>query len=310
MYLTEIKPTTTIIVTECTFNSNSGHNYGGGLAINRDDTYIWAESSTFLINTIIKYSLFQFNNALKTSGIYIAFLNSNTTILGSKFFNNSCAFIKRCYSSRAVIIFQHTAPTTQWSSDATISDCVFLDNDQIGLHSGFFIPSLKIANVTFHRQVTAIYIFLYTVITMENVTVTSSSSAAIVIDCNSFASITLSDLKIHNNQGTGIVITNCKNIAFHGNNTIANNTASLDGGGMAIYGLGTFSLDPHATVLFSNNTAGRYEGGMYVQERHTNLLYGSYWYQYCTIKANVHANCVLFELNKAVVAGDDFYIWW
>ena len=303
MYLTEIKPTITIIVTECTFNSNNGHYYGGGLAINRNDTHIRAKSSTFLINTIIKYSLFQFNNALETSGIYINFLNSNTTILGSKFFNNSCTY-KRCYSSRAVIMFQHTKPMTQWPSDATISDCAFLDNDQIGLRSYFFIPSLKIRNVTFHGQVTAMFIFLNADSTIENITVTSSSSSAIVINCNSLASITLSDLKIHNNQGTGIAITNCHKIIFRGNNTIANNTASLDGGGMAIYGKGPFVIAPHATVLFSNNTAGRSGGGVYVKEKSSKLLLNLH--SQCTIQ-ETSANRIYFELNKAVVAGDDFY---
>ena len=275
------------------------------MAINRNDTHIRAKSSTFLINTIIKYSLFQFNNALETSGIYINFLNSNTTILGSKFFNNSCAYnYKRCYSSQ-VVMFQHTTPMTQWPSDATISDCVFLNNDQIGLYSYFFIPSLKIRNVTFHGQVTAMFIFLNTDSAIENVTVTSSSSSAIVIDCNSLASIMLSDLKIYNNQGTGIVITNCGEIIFCGNNTIANNTASLDGGGMAIYGIGPFFIAPHATVLFSNNTAGRYGGGVYVQEKSSKLLLN--YYSRCIIQEISRVNHIYFELNKAVVAGDDFY---
>ena len=273
------------------------------MAINQDDTHIWAKSSTFLINTIIRYSLFQFNSALKTSGIFIAFLNSNTTILGSKFFNNSRTDYN--YKSSPVVMFQHTASTTQWPSNATISDCVFLDNDQIGLYSYFFIPSWKIRNVTFHGQVTAMLISLNTDSAIENVTVTSSSSPAIVIDCNSLASITLSDLKIHNNQGTGIVITDCGSIIFHGNNTIANNTASLDGGGMAIYGIGLFYIAPHATVLFSNNIAGRYGGGVYVQEKSSTLLLN--YYSSCTIKEISAANRIYFELNKAVVAGDDFY---
>ena len=195
MYLTDIEPTTTITVAECIFNGNNGYNYyGGGLAINGNVEKVMPVE-LFLISTIIKHSLFQFNDA-STSGIHIGQLY-----------------------------------------------------------------------------------------------------------CKSLTNLTLSDLKIHDNQGTGIATVNCASIYFNGTNIIANNTASSDGGGMAIYGTGYFYIDPHATVSFINNTAGRYGGGMYIEKQSSS----GYYYHDCTVYYFSNANRTCFSLNKAAVAGDNVY---
>ena len=138
--------------------------------------------------------------------------------------------------------------------------------------------------------------------TLVNVSVIACKDAAIIIECSTVldpGSLTISNLKILNNQGTGLDMINCIPVYFSGSNIIANNNAALDGGGMSIRGIGGVMLSPNATLLFRNNTAGRYGGGIYIEE------YTLSWYDVCSFvtgKDNVH-----FEANKAVAAGDNIY---
>ena len=300
MYLTDIEPTTTITVTECTFNGNNGYNYGGGFAINRNAE---KAADSFSINTIIKHSLFQFNDATSTSGIHIEYTNSNTTISSCTFFNNSCSYGNLCYAQSVVTFVGRSSVVSK--AIFYVHNCIFMDNGIIGLYSFRGLPSLTIINTTFNGEVQAINAALRDNATLTNVTVTSSSSGhgGIVLYCESLTTLTLSDLKIHDNQGTGIATVNCASIYFNGTNIIANNTASSDGGGMAIYGTGYFYIDPHATVSFINNTAGRYGGGMYIEKQSSS----GYYYHECTVFYFSNANRACFSLNKAAVAGDNVY---
>ena len=294
MYSTDIKPTTTFVVAGCVFMSNNGYYYGGGLAINRDDPSI---GNTLLINTIIKYSLFQFNNAMEASGIHISYTNSKTTISNCQFVENFCDYN---YDHPKVVSLRGGIDQ---ATKIYINNCAFFNNDMIGVYSFVDSPDLTMTNTTFNGQKQAINLVSTQKIILNNVSVILSSLAAIVMDCISKGALTLSGVIIHNNQGTGIATINCGSIKFIGNNTISNNTVSLDGGGMAMYGIGTLYIDPHATLLFRNNTAGRYGGGIYVQE---GSLYNLY-YSDCTINYDSYVNKIYFESNKAVAAGDNLY---
>ena len=307
MYLTDIKPTTTIIVIECNFNGNNGYTYGGAFAINRDDSSRTGPADQFLINAIKKYSLFQSNNAIGTSSIHIVYGYSNTTISNCKFFNNFCSYY--CfYSHPAVVMFQRLSSEFKGIlSNAIINNCIFFKNKEtaVGSHDGNVMPTLTVANTIFDGQIIAINVVLDEITRITNVTVTSSSSIAMILQCThsvspSRAHLILSDLKIHGNQGTGI-LTDC-NVNFRGSNIIANNTAGLDGGGMAMYGTGMLYVDPNGNVLFSNNTAVRYGGGVYALE----LRLSSFFYHICTITYISYARNIYFESNKAA-AGDNFY---
>ena len=100
------------------------------------------------------------------------------------------------------------------------------------------------------------------------------------------------------------VIRNCSPVDISGNNIIANNNAVLDGGGMAIYGIGSINLLPNATLLFRNNTAGRYGGGMYIEEWiHLHKMISQSFF--CSFDGMY--NGLYFEANKAVAGGDNIY---
>ena len=294
MLFSKIKPTTTIKVISCIFNSNNGCIYGGGLAINRDYKTQYSMSMP-LINAMIQHSVFQFNNATQSSGIQIYYISINITISNCNFFKNSFGYY--------VVSFTQT---TQWllRSNATFDNCVFLDNHGTGLSSKE-IPNLIMTNTTFVKQVTAIDIIYYGKVSLTNVSVTDSTSVGIKIRCLSILKLKLSDMKIQNNQGTGIRVMGCSGIMLNRSNIIANNTAMLDGGGMAMYDSGTFYLNRNSTLVIRNNTAGRYGGGMYIGGWSQLSVFG----YSCTIDANNQtkfAASVKFEQNKAA-AGDNIY---
>ena len=251
IYSTVMKPTIPLRVTGCIFNNNYGHNYGGGLAINRDNRF------KSPIEAVIENSLFQSNSAYTYNGGAIH-TSTKINISHCKFTNNtgSCIFYET------------------FLPNITINNSIFSDNHKVGLHSGSDTGNLLVMNTLFERQQGhAMDVAVYYGVTLVNVSIIACKDAAVLIQCSTITpsvhnsrNICLSNLTILNNQGTGLDMTNCFPVFFDGNNTIANNNAALDGGGMAIYGLGGVRLLPNATLSFSNNTAGRYGGGMYIEE--------------------------------------------
>ena len=289
MYFTRTEPTTTIRVTECIFNSNNGKAYGGGFVIN-----VWNKQ---FIHTVISNSLFQSNSAGYASVIMTI---PNTTISGCKFFNNT---------NGTNNIFLNP-PDNSRSATITVDNCLFADNHGVGLYTYGDVPALLVMNTLFERQQGhAMTTAVYYNITLVNVTVVASK-AAISLECSIISGAfkaTLSDLTIKNNKGTGLVIENCAPIEFSGNSIIANNTAALDSGGIAIYGIGQIRLSPNAMLSLSTNTAGRYGGGMYIERwapPHIVLhssIFCSFEGKTCT------SDSIHFELNQALAAGDNIY---
>ena len=287
MYFTKTKPTTTIRVMECIFNSNNGKLYGAGFAVN-----VWDKQ---FIDTIISDSLFQLNSAADYAGAIMTILN--TTISDSKFFNN-------------------TSPTTvqvnnpgdhSISSMATINNCVFSDNHGGGLYTYGPIPVLLMMNTLLERQQgrPALILTIYYRVTLVNVSVAAcKASAAILLKC--YLSVTFfkfSDIKIHNNECTALDVTRCNPILFSGSNIIANNTAHLDGGGILIHDIGEITLLPKATLVLYNNTASRHGGGMYFEEQfHVDP---EWYFSDCSFRGNTRN--IQFKLNKAVGAGDNIF---
>ena len=188
---------------------------------------------------------------------------------------------------------------------AKINNCIFSDNYGTGLFTYNDISVLQMMNTSFERQQQTPAMIIRAIhVTLVNVSVIACE-AGILLQCPMMPeSISLSDMKIQNNKGTGLHLTNCNLIQFNGTNIIANNTVNLDGGGIVIHGIGQINLLPNAKLVLYNNTAGRYGGGMYIAERsHVNTE----WYaSECSfIHSNIHN--IHFELNKAVGAGDNIY---
>ena len=295
MYFTKTKPTTTIRVMECIFNSNNGKLYGGGFAVN-----VWDKQ---FIDTVISDSLFQLNSAVDYASAIMTVLN--TTISDSKIFNNtisSATFLNNNIISGAIFL---SNPDDSRSSMATINNCLFSDNNGIGLFTRNAIPVLLIMNTSFEKQHGHAMIMAIYNVTLVNVSVIACK-AAILIGCSmsEYQSILLfSNMKIRNNEDTGLIVRNCNPIKFSGSNIIANNTANLDGGGIAIYDIGQIRLLPKATLVLHNNRAGRYGGGMYIEKQ----IHLPWFLSACSFDTSNTCNNIHFELNKAVGAGDNIY---
>ena len=297
MYFTKTEPTTTIRVIECIFNSNNGKLYGGGFAVNA-----WDEQ---FIDTIIFNSLFQLNSVAYNASAIMAI--PNLTISDSKFFNNT---VTGTVFYAGTIFLGHPAKICKSRSCmATVNNCIFSDNLGAGLFTHKYLSVLQMMNTSFERQqqepAATCMIIRATHITLVNVSVIACEAAINVWCSHMSKTILLSDMKIQNNNGSGLDLRNCKGIHFNGNNIIANNTACLDGGGIIINGIGQINLLQNATLVLYNNTAGRYGGGVYIDEQsHVNME----WYDSteCSFfHSNIHN--IHFELNKAVGAGDNIY---
>ena len=291
IYLIAIKFATIVKVIGCIFNDNNGNNYGGGIAVNIDT--LW--NNKYPITTVIESSLFHSNRACGLWSGGAIFTYTNITILYSKFINNTGPCIY------------------QWNylSSITIDNSIFSDNLGVGLFTFGDLASLLVMNTLFERQQSrAIDVAVHYNFTLVNVSVIACSDTAISIECFTVldpGSLTISNLTILNNQGTGLDMVNCMPVCFSGSNIIANNNAAVDdGGGMSIHGIGSVRLLPNATLLVRNNTAGRYGGGIYIEEwSYRHRLVPISWYVLCSFvrgEDNIH-----FEANKAVAAGDNIY---
>ena len=262
IYLIAIKSVTIIKVIGCVFNDNNGNNYGGGIAVNVDTLYY----NKYPITTVIESSVFHSNSEYDNGAI---FTHTNITILYSKFINNT-----------GICIYQSIA-----ISSIMIDNSIFSDNLGMGLFTYPDVSTLLVMNTLFERQEHAMHIAVHYNFTLVNVSAIACKDAAIIIECSTVldpGSLTISNLKILNSQGTGLDMTNCMPVRFSGSNIIANNNAALDGGGMSIRGIGGVRLLSNATLLVRNNTAGRYGGGIYIEEWsyiHTPL---SSWYILCS----------------------------
>ena len=292
IYLTTIKSVTAIKVIGCIFNDNNGNDYGGGIAVNIDTVF----DNKYPITTVIESSLFHSNRAYSVYSGGAIFTYTNITISYSKFINNTGLCI--IYQSNIL-------------SSITVDNSIFSDNLGVGLLSDADVSNLLMINTLFERQQGhAMHVAVHYNFTLVNVSVIACKDAAIIIECSTildsaYLSLTISNLKILNNQGTGLDMANCMPVCFSGSNIIANNNAALDGGGMSIRGVGGVRLLPNATLLVRNNTAGRYGGGIYIEEWSYTQQPLS-WYPLCSF-GNDNDNDVHFEANKAVAAGDNIY---
>ena len=288
IYLTAIKSTTTYRVMGCIFKDNYGHDYGGGLAVNHDSIL----DDKYPIDTVIENSLFQSNviNTHTHQGGAIFTSTNSTTLSYCKFINNTSACIY----------------LISYLSSITIDNSIFSDNLGVGLFTYADVASLLVMNTLFERQQWhAMHVAVNLNFTLVNVSVIACNDSALRIECSTISYSTITNLKILNNQGTGLDMTNCMPVCFSGSNIIANNNAALDGGGMAIHGIGQVRLSPNAALLVRNNTAGRYGGGIYIEEWSYTQRSLS-WYALCSF-GNDNDNDIYFEANKAVAAGDNIY---
>ena len=289
IYLTTIKSVTTIKVIGCIFNNNNGHNYGGGIAVNQDSVY----SDKYPIDTVIKSSLFHSNRAYTDQGGAIS-TYINIIISYCKFINNTGS----CIYQRSLL------------SSIMINNSIFSDTLGVGLSSYADVTSLLMTNTLFEgQQGHAMKIAVHYNFLLVNVSVMACKDSAFLIQCSYSTAHNniISNLKILNSQGTGLDITNCC-VFFNGSTIIANNNA-LDGGGMAVYGFGIILLLPNATLLFRNNTAGRYGGAIYIEELNMDTFSSAYlYYPLCSFSCRRENECKFkFEANKAVAAGDNIY---
>ena len=293
IYFTAIKSAmlTIVKVIGCIFNDNNGNAYGGGIAVNIDAVV----NNKYPITTVIESSLFHSNRAYSVYSGGAIFTYTNITISYSKFINNTGLCI--IYQSNVL-------------SSITIDNSIFSDNLGVGLLSGADVSNLLMINTLFERQQGhAMHVAVHYNFTLVNVSVIACKDVAIIIECSTVLgsrSLTISNLKILNNQGTGLDMTNCMAVCFNGSNIIANNNAAVDGGGMSIRGIGGVRLLLNATLLVRNNTAGRYGGGIYVEE----WIYTQRplsWYPLCSFGIHNDNINVHFEANKAVAAGDNIY---
>ena len=291
IYLIAIKSATIFKVIGCIFNDNNGNDYGGGIAVNIDT--IW--DNKYPITTVIESSLFHSNRAYSEyRGSGIIFTYTNITILYSKFINNTGTCIY------------------QWNylSSITIDNSIFSDNLGLGLYTHADLASLLLMNTLFESANGAMYVAVHYNFTLVNVSVIACKNAAhaIGIKCSTVldpGSLTISNLKILSNHGTGLDMINCMPVYFSGSNIIANNNAAVDGGGMSIRGIGGVRLLPNATLLVRNNTAGRYGGGIYIEE--WSYRWQPIWSLYALCSFVTGNDNVHFEANKAVAAGDNIY---
>ena len=305
MYFTKTEPTTTIRVIECIFNSNNGKAYGGGFAVN-----VWDEQ---FIDTVISNSLFQLNSAADYASAIMVI--PNTTISDSRFFNNTVTDTSSLHYIGTILLSNPVILCKSRSCMARINSCIFSDNRGTGLFTYYDISVLQVMNTSFERQQAPAMIIRAIHVTMVNVSVIAlACEAAISLQCSMILeydlvprfNIIITDMKIQNNKGTGLILTSCL-IQFNGTNIIANNTANLDGGGILIRGIGNINLLPNAKLVLYNNTAGRYGGGMYIEERF-NVNTGYQWYgSTCSFSNYTYICNIHFELNKAIGAGDNIY---
>ena len=204
IYLIAIKSVTTIKVIGCVFNDNYGNDYGGGIAVNVDMLYY----NKYPITTVIESSLFHSNrmaySAWEDNYGGAIFTYTNITILYSKFINNTGICI---YQSNAI-------------SSIMIDNSIFSDNLGVGLFTYPDVASLLVMNTLFERQGhAAMHIAVHYNFTLVNVSVIACKDAAIIIECSTVldpGSLTISNLKILNNQSTGLDMTNCMPVRFSG----------------------------------------------------------------------------------------------
>ena len=195
IYLTAIKSVTTIKVIRCIFNNNNGHDYGGGVAVNQDSIL----SYKYPIDTIIERSLFQSNIANSHS-----WQNGGTIFFYASIIISYCKFI-----NNTGICITHNG----FLSNATIDNSIFSDNLESGLYSKWNMNNLLMINTSFERQQgSAINVFVYN-FTLVNVSFIACSGDAVVMQCSikldinaGILSISISNLKILNTQGTGLYI--------------------------------------------------------------------------------------------------------
>ena len=90
-------------------------------------------------------------------------------------------------------------------------------------------------------------------------------NGALSILCSNgcYDKIKLTDVKIANNNSTGIYIGKCAGIEF-GNVTISNNHSPFNGGGMRIHGARYITSLPNTAVSFINNRAKGVGGAIYI----------------------------------------------
>ena len=310
-YMAQIQSTTTVNVIDCVFNGNNGSEYGGGFVINRDaHTYNNHTHMSYLVAIIITGCTFKFNLVKHYgSALSIRYISSNITISDCNLYNNSghVNAVEDLYPYPTTIMFETVLPYNQIQCNILVDNCQFLYNYGSGIQTTSFMNNLTIINTTFQEQFGGIHVIPVDMAVFKNISILSCKPGlpAINLQCSIYTNISITDIHVVNNEGSGVLMMDCGHIYFYGNNVFANNSVSGNGGGLALFGFSSIAVTSNATLLFSNNTAGQYGGAIYDEQvKWTSSLF-VYAY-YCSFIPD-YIEHVKFESNKAMKAGDNIY---
>ena len=249
IYITQVQPTTLINILDCVFDDNQGLTYGGGIAINRNQSNDM-RYGLYFVNTTISHNKFTRNMAYYGSAVTTSFDCSYTVVSDNQFLHNGDAGSdSTLYTGLKTTVCAYTI--------VIVDQCLFLNNTGAGLHyrddkdyfgisinTGVYSygPSFNVSNSVFEGQMgAAINLYIQNTFNLTNVTITNTKPPAnanpvlpfsvIYLDCFMSLKLTFYNILVYNNTGTGIHLKNCQLVDFDGYNLIANNNASQDGGG-------------------------------------------------------------------------------
>ena len=149
-------------------------------------------------------------------------------------------------------------------------------------------------------------------VTVENIRVDTSNPAFTALNpaaiaVMSFRNMTISDCIIRSNQVTGIVLF-ASTVVLQGNISLINNSG-VSGGGIALLSNSIVVFNSSTKMVFLNNTAKKFGGGIYVSQDLIGFGYDNRAVAYCfaVLTSDSPQPVIEFNGNEAVASGANMY---